>query len=452
MATTIGSLDLNAFSDLYNDSTQYFWFEGNSSATYGAGVHVTLSPETSFIANPSGQNILMNTDGISLRNGLLPMMTLDNDSLDFNMIDTTSGTYTNMATLGLQTRIGRNETGYSRILIDPSSDNSDLINAFEILTPDDISAFSQKIDKTRQSNMHNKQFYDDDTYVLSNLFMTNVTETPYTSNDVISIHDLSNIHDNANVCISIESVTFFRGSGMVYVSQPTIMDSISFNIIKGQPSTTSMTITQCAGEEIEGGVSQGFTNAMQIIYDGNQQFNISSTVQRIANDGIYTIWTMYIYKMSWELVDIDTPILVQSGDAILNDDVFGITCIGLDVDVNADVDTNATSGEDKDLFNTIRSLGWYDDVMCGVTISPTSATIGNTGNLSSTVQLTAKAVPEDLQITWTNLNPDNLTLTNDGVVGYQSLRAFDQGRIQVSVKLFGRTYYAISTITISVMH
>ena len=61
MATTMGSLDLNAFSDLYDDSTQYFWFESDSSATYGAGAHVTLSPEASFIANPTGQNILMNT-------------------------------------------------------------------------------------------------------------------------------------------------------------------------------------------------------------------------------------------------------------------------------------------------------------------------------------------------------------------------------------------------------
>ena len=100
MTTTIGSLDLNALSDLYNDSNQYFWFEGDASATYGAGVHITLSPDTSFIANPTGQNILMNTDGISIRNGLLPMMALDNDSLDFNVINTTTGTYNNVASFG----------------------------------------------------------------------------------------------------------------------------------------------------------------------------------------------------------------------------------------------------------------------------------------------------------------------------------------------------------------
>ena len=100
MTTTIGSVDLNALSDLYNDSNQYFWFESNSDATYGAGVHITLSPDTSFVANPSGQNVLINTDGISIRNGLLPMMTLDNDSLDFNVLNTTTGTYDNVASFG----------------------------------------------------------------------------------------------------------------------------------------------------------------------------------------------------------------------------------------------------------------------------------------------------------------------------------------------------------------
>lgn len=116
MAQTIGSLDLNAFSDLYNDSTQYFWFESNASATYGAGVHITLSPDTSFISNPTGQNILMNTNGISIRDGLLPMMVLDNDSLDFNTVDTTAGTYTTTATFtSTGAQIGQSSGAHSII-------------------------------------------------------------------------------------------------------------------------------------------------------------------------------------------------------------------------------------------------------------------------------------------------------------------------------------------------
>lgn len=119
MTTTIGSLDLNTLNDLYSDSNQYFWFESDSSATYGAGAHVTLVPDTTFISNPTGQNILMNTDGFSIRNGLLPMMTLDNDSLDFNIVDTTAGTYTTTATFtATSAQIGQSDGSQSYMYLD----------------------------------------------------------------------------------------------------------------------------------------------------------------------------------------------------------------------------------------------------------------------------------------------------------------------------------------------
>lgn len=116
MATTIGSLDLASLKNLRDDLTQYFWFESNASATYGAGVHVTLVPDTTFISNPTGQNILMNTDGISIRNGLLPMMTLSNNSLDFNVVNTTAGTYTTTATFtATGAQIGQSSGAHSVI-------------------------------------------------------------------------------------------------------------------------------------------------------------------------------------------------------------------------------------------------------------------------------------------------------------------------------------------------
>ena len=106
MAQTIGSIDLASLKNLRDDVTQYFWFESNSSSAWGSGAHVTLYPESQFTDSTSsnymkGQNIIMNTDGFSIRNGALPMMVLDNDSLDFNAINTTQGTYTTMATFGL---------------------------------------------------------------------------------------------------------------------------------------------------------------------------------------------------------------------------------------------------------------------------------------------------------------------------------------------------------------
>lgn len=122
MATTIGSLDLASLKNLRDDVTQYFWFESDSSSAWGSGAHVTLYPESQFTDSTSpnymkGQNIIMNTDGFSIRNGGLPMMVLDNDSLDFNLVDTTAGTYTTTATFtATGAQIG--QTGGAHSVID----------------------------------------------------------------------------------------------------------------------------------------------------------------------------------------------------------------------------------------------------------------------------------------------------------------------------------------------
>ena len=103
-----GSFDLSALNNLNQNLTQYFWFEegGEGSYPWGLGAHVTLYPQSDF-TNPNdsnylkGQNILINTDGFSLRNGTIPLMVLDNDSLDFNLItDLSQGTYVGVATFG----------------------------------------------------------------------------------------------------------------------------------------------------------------------------------------------------------------------------------------------------------------------------------------------------------------------------------------------------------------
>lgn len=122
MATTIGSFDLASLKNLRDDVTQYFWFESNSSSAWGSGAHVTLYPESQFTdsTNPNymkGQNIIMNTDGFSIRNGALPMMVLDNNSLDFNAVDTSAGTYVTTALFSSTgARIG--QIGESHLEID----------------------------------------------------------------------------------------------------------------------------------------------------------------------------------------------------------------------------------------------------------------------------------------------------------------------------------------------
>ena len=68
--------------------------------------------------NNNERNILINSNEISIRNGLLPIMTLDNDSLDFNTVDTMEGTYTNVASFGASSTIGVTDDTQSYMTLD----------------------------------------------------------------------------------------------------------------------------------------------------------------------------------------------------------------------------------------------------------------------------------------------------------------------------------------------
>lgn len=133
MGTGTGSIDLSTLNGLHDNLTQHFWFNSNAGAAYGTGVHMTLSSQAEFIANPTGQNILMNTDGISIRSGLIPLMVLDNDSLDFNVVtDSTQGTYKSVATFGINgIQIGSTD-GYKSLMSG---------GRYSIVSDDDITVF-----------------------------------------------------------------------------------------------------------------------------------------------------------------------------------------------------------------------------------------------------------------------------------------------------------------------
>lgn len=148
MGTGTGSIDLSTLNNLHTNLTQHFWFNSNAGAAYGTGVHMTLSSQAEFIANPTGQNILMNTDGISIRNGTIPLMVLDNDSLDFNVItDLAQGTYSNVATFGAtgfrmgaiadgETRLVANSVGVDLIRREGTSDTTLVHFGYDYGTPE----------------------------------------------------------------------------------------------------------------------------------------------------------------------------------------------------------------------------------------------------------------------------------------------------------------------------
>ena len=427
MATTTGSLDLKSLQELHDDLTQYFWFESNSSATYGAGVHVTLSPKPSFMSDPTGQNILMNTDGISIRNGVLPMMVLDNDSLDFNIVDTTQGIYANVATFGGITRIGRGETGYSRILIDPSSDNDDLINTFEVLTPDDISAFSQKVDKNRTVDNKKFLYYLDNVYTLGSQYKSYDSSATTTTTETFIINDLDSVVNGTTINIVLSSrLSMDAPNQYVYTY---LKFDVNFNIVKGTSSTSNVTNVRGAGVVWSGYTSSGINHTVSISYNGNNQITITSAISNVSTSGYfnYLLTNTYISQISYVESIVSMPVVFQSGDIVLSNKGVG----------RAFLETNSND----DLLNSIITLGW-NDVICGVSISPSSTCISNRhSSYSPTVTLTATTVPPNLEVTWTSLD-DSLSVTSEGVVSYNGSYIGMEGtnEIQASVSFAGRTY------------
>ena len=149
MATQTGSIDLKGIASAYSDQQQYFWVESNSSATWGGGAHITNVAESAFKTaagtwgtntTAGGYNLLMNTDTVSgtgslqLRNGALPIMNLDNDSLDFNVIDTTTTPYStitvasfgaNKAIIGKEDEIHAEVNAYGFEVRNPDPDGDD---------------------------------------------------------------------------------------------------------------------------------------------------------------------------------------------------------------------------------------------------------------------------------------------------------------------------------------
>ena len=113
MKKATGKINLKLYKDL-KSPTQYFWFESDTSATVGGGAHITNISDTAFrssatnwgtIPTNGGYNLLLNTDGIKLRNGKLNLMSLSGTSLNFYII---SGNQSyDVAQFGTNTRIGQ---------------------------------------------------------------------------------------------------------------------------------------------------------------------------------------------------------------------------------------------------------------------------------------------------------------------------------------------------------
>lgn len=440
MATQLGSIDLKSLKTLRDDVSQYFWFNSNSPVpSYGNGVHVTLTPQTTFASNPTGQNILMNTDGISIRNGLLPLMVLDNDSLDFNIVDTTQGTYTNVASFGATTTIGI--TSGTQSYVEINTNGMDVYNgnnnvasfgslvrvgkvsnapkviiqdddfaiytedgniAFETYVPVDAPIAEQEITKT----------YTDNTYPLSSVAIE--TSSSYSTSNIISMNDITSIPSGTYFTLRINLVSYSRWT--------TDSAYCEFYFVKGTSSTSYDSGTNL-GEVHEQGVdTDGVNYSFNVQYNGANTLTVGGSYQLAnSNDGtmfeIYPYISMLVYTAS----GVPIPSTYVNGDFYANGTNIGSSYImgvcyleqstlaQTHLYLGLDYHNDTT---DSELYDTISDLGWDEDVIMEI-IASADADIILVGGTTTTRTYTN---PSGATIYWKSANPSIATVSDAGVI------------------------------------
>lgn len=100
--------------DIAGNNSQYFWCTETGTDT---GVHITLTPQDTFKANPSGYNLLARNNGVEVRDGLTACSVFTNGGTYFNaVINGTNQLITKYEITGAQ--IGAELAGYRNMTID----------------------------------------------------------------------------------------------------------------------------------------------------------------------------------------------------------------------------------------------------------------------------------------------------------------------------------------------
>ena len=176
--------------DIAGNNSQYFWCTEVGTDT---GVHITLTPQDTFKANPSGYNLLARNNGVEVRDGLTACSVFTNGGTYFNaMLNGTNQLVAKYEASGAQ--IGAELSGYRNITID----NTNGIR------------FRNGTVNLAHYNIGSVVFYDGDTttnHELMNLGTTGMTlqnssgyKTFYVGNDGLIIYDgVNNSHDLLNL-------------------------------------------------------------------------------------------------------------------------------------------------------------------------------------------------------------------------------------------------------------
>lgn len=176
--------------DIAGNNSQYFWCTEVGTDT---GVHITLTPQDTFKANPSGYNLLARNNGVEVRDGLTACSVFTNGGTYFNaMLNGTNQLVAKYEASGAQ--IGAELSGYRNITID----NTNGIR------------FRNGTVNLAHYNIGSVVFYDGDTttnHELMNLGTTGMTlknssgyNTFYVGNNGLIMYDgADNSHDLLNL-------------------------------------------------------------------------------------------------------------------------------------------------------------------------------------------------------------------------------------------------------------
>ena len=100
--------------NIAGNNSQYFWHTETGTDT---GVHITLTPQDTFKANPSGYNLLARNNGVEVRDGLTACSVFTNSGTYFNaMLNGTNQLVAKYEASGAQ--IGAELSGYRNMTID----------------------------------------------------------------------------------------------------------------------------------------------------------------------------------------------------------------------------------------------------------------------------------------------------------------------------------------------
>lgn len=298
-----------------NETAKYFWFNStDSGAGEGAGAHITEKPKADFVADPAngGGNVLIDSDSVEVRDGINMLATFGADGA----------------------QIGANDA--PRAIFGPAE--MSMVNA------EGTPYFSVDMDGGGREPINTKL------NIVSNKSATNKSPTDHTM--IVAYNGtygpLEYVENGDSFTIEIKLSHLHKNNS----------SSDPYSIISER--TVSHTFTKGTSESYNAPqysistTPDYFEYDLRITYDGANAlfiyvFNFNRTVGNSAYN--YRI-TINEASFTSDIIAV-VPLLEMTGKYHIN----------LFVDSSASSSKDATSGSDKDLFNAIRSLGWYSDVI-----------------------------------------------------------------------------------------